>query len=178
MSIGDLIGPDQVVVGLRVADKAQLLAELSRRAAAALSLPAPALLQALQAREQLGSTGLGRGFALPHARLPQLPRIYALVARLARPIDFDAVDEKPVDLVVLLLTPGIGGQPASGHVGGAVAAVPRRSVRAAGPQGAGCGGGASAARHGAGRGSVESRTRSASLVSCMRRSPPVSLRGA
>jgi nitrogen PTS system EIIA component len=105
MSIGDLIGPDQVVVGLRVPDKAQLLAELSRRAAAALSLPPPALLQALQAREQLGSTGLGRGFALPHARLAQLPRIYALLARLARPIDYDAVDEKPVDLVVLLLTP-------------------------------------------------------------------------
>ncbi len=105
MSIGDLIGPDQVVVGLRVADKAQLLSELSRRAAAALSLEQPALMRALQAREQLGSTGLGRGFALPHARLQQLPRIYALLARLGRPIDYEAVDDKPVDLVVLLLTP-------------------------------------------------------------------------
>ncbi|HUB16410.1 MAG TPA: PTS sugar transporter subunit IIA [Acetobacteraceae bacterium] len=105
MTIGDLIGPDQVVVGLRVADKAQLLTELSRRAATALSLPQPTLLQALQAREQLGSTGLGRGFALPHARLPGLPRVFVLVARLARPIDFEAVDDKPVDLVALLLTP-------------------------------------------------------------------------
>lgn len=105
MTIGDLIGPDQVVVALRVADKAQLLAELSRRAAAALSLEQPVVLRALQAREQLGSTGLGKGFALPHARLPGLPRIYALLARLARPIDYDSVDEKPVDLVLLLLTP-------------------------------------------------------------------------
>ncbi|HUN39135.1 MAG TPA: PTS sugar transporter subunit IIA [Acetobacteraceae bacterium] len=105
MPLGDLIGSDQVVAGLRVADKGQLLAELSRRAAAALSLPQSIVLQALLAREQLGSTGLGRGFALPHARLPQLSRVYALLARLARPIDYEAVDEKPVDLVVLLLTP-------------------------------------------------------------------------
>jgi PTS system nitrogen regulatory IIA component len=105
MAIGDLIGQGDVVVGLRVADKAQLLGELARRAAAALSLKQPDLLRALQAREQLGSTGLGRGFALPHARLPHLPRIYACVARLARAIDFEAVDDKPVDLVVLLLTP-------------------------------------------------------------------------
>jgi len=105
MTLGELIGADQVVVGLRVADKGQLLSELSRRAAAALSLPQTAVLQPLLAREQLGSTGLGRGFALPHARLPQLSRAYALLARLARPIDYEAVDEKPVDLVVLLLTP-------------------------------------------------------------------------
>ena len=105
MSIGDLIGPAQVLVGLRVADKAQLLGELARRAAAALSLDQAVLLRALQAREQLGSTGLGRGFALPHARLAWLPRIYASLARLGRPIDFEAVDDKPVDLVVLLLTP-------------------------------------------------------------------------
>jgi PTS system nitrogen regulatory IIA component len=105
MAIADLIGPDQVVVGLRVADKAQLLADLSRRAAAALALEQPMLLRALQAREQLGSTGLGRGFALPHARLQGLPRIFAYLARLARPIDYASVDDKPVDLVVLLLTP-------------------------------------------------------------------------
>jgi PTS system nitrogen regulatory IIA component len=105
MAIGDLIGPEQVVVGLRVADKAQLLAELVRRAAASVPLPAATLLAALQAREQLGSTGLGRGFALPHARLPHLQKACALLARLARPIDYQAVDDKPVDLVVLLLTP-------------------------------------------------------------------------
>ena len=105
MALGELIGPDQVVVDLRVADKTQLLSELARRAAAVLALEQPVLLRALQAREQLGSTGLGRGFALPHARLPRMPRVYALLARLARPIDYDSVDDKPVDLVVLLLTP-------------------------------------------------------------------------
>jgi PTS system nitrogen regulatory IIA component len=105
MALGELIGPDQVVVDLRVADKTQLLCELARRAAAVLALEQPVLLRALQAREQLGSTGLGRGFALPHARLPRMPRVYALLARLARPIDYDSVDDKPVDLVVLLLTP-------------------------------------------------------------------------
>jgi PTS system nitrogen regulatory IIA component len=104
MALGELIGPDQVLVDLRVADKTQLLSELARRAAAVLALEQPVLLRALQAREQLGSTGLGRGFALPHARLPRMPRVYALLARLARPIDYDSVDDKPVDLVVLLLT--------------------------------------------------------------------------
>jgi PTS system nitrogen regulatory IIA component len=105
MALDELIGPDQVVVDLRVTDKAQLLSELARRAAVVLSLEQPLLMKALQSREQLGSTGLGRGFALPHARLLRMPRVYALLARLARPIDFDSVDDKPVDLVVLLLTP-------------------------------------------------------------------------
>lgn len=105
MLVGDLIGPEQVVVGLRVSDKASLLAELARRAAPAIGLPSPAVLAALQAREQLGSTGLGRGFALPHARLAALPKPFALLVRLARPLDYEAVDDKPVDLVVLLLTP-------------------------------------------------------------------------
>jgi PTS system nitrogen regulatory IIA component len=105
MSIADLIGPDQVVTGLRVSDKAQLLAELARRAAPAVSLEQAIVLRALLAREKLGSTGLGKGFALPHARLSGLNRTFALFARLQRPIDYEAIDEKPVDLVILLLTP-------------------------------------------------------------------------
>jgi nitrogen PTS system EIIA component len=105
MPIGDLIGPSQVVLGLRVADKAQLLAELARRAATAVSLDQGAILRALQAREQLGSTGLGKGFALPHARLEGLSKFYVLCVRLQRPIEYEAIDGKPVDLVILLLTP-------------------------------------------------------------------------
>jgi nitrogen PTS system EIIA component len=105
MPIGDLIGPSQVVLGLRVADKAQLLAELARRSATAVSLDQAAILRALQAREQLGSTGLGKGFALPHARLEGLSKFYALCVRLQRPIEYEAIDGKPVDLVILLLTP-------------------------------------------------------------------------
>jgi nitrogen PTS system EIIA component len=109
MKIGDVIGPQNVLVGLRIADKAQLLQELSRRAAAALALDQRAIFDALRARENLGSTGLGKGFALPHARLAELSGPFALFVRLARPIDFASVDERPVDLVILLLTPESAG---------------------------------------------------------------------
>jgi PTS system nitrogen regulatory IIA component len=109
MRIGDLIGANHVIVGLRVADKAQLLRELARRAASALSLDQRLILEALQARENLGSTGLGKGFALPHARLDALSQFFALFVRLARPIDFAAIDGRPVDLVMLLLTPASAG---------------------------------------------------------------------
>ena len=105
MTIGELIGPDQVIVGLRAADKAQLLQDLAGRAATALGLDSRSVFEALQARENLGSTGLGKGFALPHARLATIGRSFVLFARLARPIDFAAIDEQPVDLVILLLTP-------------------------------------------------------------------------
>jgi PTS system nitrogen regulatory IIA component len=108
MKVGDLIGPDRVIVGLRVADKTQLLQELAGRAATALTLNRRAIFDALLARENLGSTGLGKGFALPHARLEDLPSTYALFVRLARPIDFASIDERPVDLAILLLTPADG----------------------------------------------------------------------
>ena len=109
MPIGDIIGPNHVVVGLRVADKAQLLRELASRAANVLSLDQRVILDALLAREALGSTGLGKGFALPHARLDTLSQFFALFVRLARPIDFAAIDDRPVDLVIMLLTPADGG---------------------------------------------------------------------
>ena len=109
MKIKDVIGPEQVEVGLRVSDKAQLLRELSRRAAAAVSIDQSVIHDALLARENLGSTGLGKGFALPHARLDTLPRFFALFVRLARPIDFAAIDGQPVDLIILLLTPANAG---------------------------------------------------------------------
>jgi nitrogen PTS system EIIA component len=113
MSIGDIIGGNNVIVGLRVGDKTQLLRELARRAASALSLDQRLILDALQAREDLGSTGLGKGFALPHARLDALSEFFALFVRLARPIDFAAIDDRPVDLVILLLTPANAG---NGHL--------------------------------------------------------------
>ncbi len=110
MTIGELIGPDRIVVGLRVGDKTQLLQDLAGRAATALGLDRRAIFEALQARENLGSTGLGKGFALPHARLDALSEPFAFFARLARPIDFAAIDEHPVDLVILLLTPASDNQ--------------------------------------------------------------------
>jgi nitrogen PTS system EIIA component len=109
MGIADIIGPNHVIVGLRVADKVQLLRELARRAASALSLDQRIIFDALQAREALGSTGLGKGFALPHARLDTLSEFFALFVRLARPIDFSAIDDRPVDLVIMLLTPADAG---------------------------------------------------------------------
>jgi PTS system nitrogen regulatory IIA component len=99
-----------------------LLAELSRRAGPLAGLPSVTILQALQAREKLGSTGLGRGFALPHARIDGLENMFGLFARLDAPIDFQAVDEKPVDLVFLLLIPAAAGNE---HVT-ALAAISRR----------------------------------------------------
>ncbi len=109
MTIGDLIGPDRVIVGLRCTDKAQLLQELANRAAVATALDASTILSALQTRENLRSTGLGKGFALPHARLEALSAPYALFVRLARPIDFAAIDERSVDIVILLLSQANGG---------------------------------------------------------------------
>jgi nitrogen PTS system EIIA component len=109
MTIGDLIGSNNVIDGLRVADKTQLLQELARRASTALSLDPRAILDALQARENLGSTGLGKGFALPHARLNVLTRFFVLFVRLARPIDFASIDGLPVNLMILLLTPANAG---------------------------------------------------------------------
>src|SRR6185312_1617615 len=76
----------------------------------------------LTQREQLGSTGLGKGFALPHARVAGLDRCFGLFARLARPIDFQAIDERPVDLVFLLLIP----QDAESEHIAALAAISRR----------------------------------------------------
>ncbi|HET7879691.1 MAG TPA: PTS sugar transporter subunit IIA [Acetobacteraceae bacterium] len=109
MGLGDLIAGEHVVVGLRVADKAQLLQELAKRAGDALALDRRAIFDALHGRENLGSTGLGKGFALPHARLAGLREPFALFARLARPIDFAAIDQRKVDLAVLLLSPADNG---------------------------------------------------------------------
>jgi PTS system nitrogen regulatory IIA component len=105
MRIADLIEPAHVLAALRVQDKPQLLAELARRSAAAIGIDPGVILSALRTREQLGSTGLGHGFALPHARIDGLTAFFGLFARLARPIDFEAIDSQPVDLVFLLLIP-------------------------------------------------------------------------
>jgi len=105
VKISDLIGPDHVVVALRANDKPQLLGELSRRAGRMLAIAPQTVLDALQAREALGSTGVGQGIALPHTRIAGLKESFGLFARLERPIDFDAIDGRPVDLVFLLLVP-------------------------------------------------------------------------
>jgi PTS system nitrogen regulatory IIA component len=105
MKIANFLNLDNVVVGVRVSDKNQLIGELARRSAAATGIDAAAISSALQARERLGSTGLGKGFALPHARVPGLLSFFGAFFRLTRPIDFQAIDDQPVDLVFLLLIP-------------------------------------------------------------------------
>jgi PTS system nitrogen regulatory IIA component len=122
MKIADLLKLEDVVVGARASDKGQLIGELARRGGAATGIDPAAVAGALQARERLGSTGLGKGFALPHARVPGLTSFFGAFLRLARPIDFQAIDDQPVDLVFLLLIPNDAG---NDHVA-ALAAISRR----------------------------------------------------
>lgn len=121
MDLASLVDPSRVVFGARANDKEQLLLDLASRAAAALNLDPKAILNALRAREELGSTGLGEGFALPHARIEGLDHFFGMFARLKRPVHFDSIDAKPVDLVFLLLIPAT----AQGEHLAALAAVSR-----------------------------------------------------
>jgi PTS system nitrogen regulatory IIA component len=105
MEIYDLITPAGVTANLRVGSKRQALQELARRAASLIGLDEHKIFETLLEREQLGTTGIGAGTAVPHGRLPDLPRPVALFARLEKPLDFDAIDSQPVDLIFLLLTP-------------------------------------------------------------------------
>jgi PTS system nitrogen regulatory IIA component len=105
MDLGDLIRPDSVIPSLKAKTKKQLLQELSGRAARLTGLEERYIFDTLLQRERLGSTGLGQGIAIPHCKLSGLKRIVGIFARLAEPIDFDAVDGAPVDLVFLLLAP-------------------------------------------------------------------------
>jgi nitrogen PTS system EIIA component len=103
MKISDLLSPDDVVVGVKAIGKVDLLHELCHRAALCLNIPAEVILKEILKREQLGSTGVGNGIAIPHTRLAGIAKSFGLLARLNRAIDFEAVDAAPVDLVFLLL---------------------------------------------------------------------------
>jgi len=105
MQIKDFLLPRHVRTDIRSTDKISLLRELSRDASAALNLPVEAIAAALLKREALGSTGMGEGIAIPHARVAGLTRPFGLFARLKQPIDFEAVDGQPVDIVFVLLMP-------------------------------------------------------------------------
>ncbi|HWE16422.1 MAG TPA: PTS sugar transporter subunit IIA [Hyphomicrobiaceae bacterium] len=105
MNIKDFLSAADVAIDVRAADKAALLKELAARAAAAVTLPASLVMSEIGKRDELGSTGIGHGVAIPHARLRDVKKPLALLARLRSPIEFDAVDGQPVDLVFLLLLP-------------------------------------------------------------------------
>jgi nitrogen PTS system EIIA component len=101
----DFLSPEAVVPSLRVNGKKQVLQELSAHAAKLTGLDERAVFEALLQRERLGSTGIGEGLAIPHGKLPGLERLFGLVARLEKPIDFEALDGQPVDVLFLLLAP-------------------------------------------------------------------------
>lgn len=105
MNIAELLRPENLLVDLDASSKSQLLQQLSARAARATGLSEALLLNGLSHRETLGSTGIGQGIAIPHSAPAGLAAPFALLARLAKPVEFDAIDDQPVDLVFLLLSP-------------------------------------------------------------------------
>src|SRR5258708_26977567 len=103
MKISDLLSPTDVMIDVRTSNKRLLLQELAAKAAVGLGLLVDQIAFCLLKREDLGSTGIGRGVAIPHARLPDLQRPYGLLAKLKQPIEFDAIDGQAVDIVFVLL---------------------------------------------------------------------------
>ena len=121
MEISDLLAPEAVVPALKAQSKKQLLQELAERAARLTGLPERRIFETLIERERLGTTGMGQGIAIPHGRLAGLTEDRRLFARLEKPIEYEAVDEQPVDLVFLLLAPEGAGADHSEGAGARVA---------------------------------------------------------
>jgi len=109
MEISDLLSPERVVANLKVTSKKQALQELAKKIAPLIGQDDRKIFDQLLERERLGTTGVGDGVAIPHAKLPTLPRLYGFFARLERPVNFEAIDERPVDLIFLLLAPESAG---------------------------------------------------------------------
>jgi len=105
MPLSDLVAPNAIVPALKVNGKKQLLQELAARAAELSGQNERTIFDILLQREKLGSTGVGNGIAIPHGKLAKLNKLFGLFARLDRPVDFEALDGQPVDLVFLLLAP-------------------------------------------------------------------------
>ena len=101
----ELITPASIIANLRAGNKKQALQELARKAAELTGQHERMIFDVLLERERLGTTGVGQGIAIPHGKLSSLSRVYGIFARLERAIDFDAIDEQPVDLMFLLLAP-------------------------------------------------------------------------
>lgn len=105
MHLGDFLDFDSIRVGLSGGNKRKLLQMLGAMAGARLGYEPEAIVETIAERERLGSTGFGNGVAIPHGKVEGLKHIYAMVVRLAEPIDYKAIDGQPVDLVFLLLSP-------------------------------------------------------------------------
>ncbi|WP_193184040.1 PTS IIA-like nitrogen regulatory protein PtsN [Nisaea sediminum] len=109
MEIAEILIPEGVIPHLKVTSKKQALQELSRRAADVTGLGQREIFDVLLERERLGTTGMGEGIAIPHGKLPELDRLYGIFARADRAVEFDAIDDKPVDIIFLLLAPESAG---------------------------------------------------------------------
>lgn len=109
MQIGDILDRSAIAPRVNAPNKRQVLAVISEIAARSLGLDATVVLDALTEREQAGSTGVGHGVAAPHARLAGLERMRGVFVRLEHPVDFDSVDDQPVDLVFALFAPADAG---------------------------------------------------------------------
>jgi PTS system nitrogen regulatory IIA component len=105
MEITDFLSPTEVIVNAGAPDKIRLLTDLCNRAASTLKLDPSRITADILKRENLGSTGMGGGVAIPHTRLADLKKPFGTLATLRSPIDFDAIDRQPVDIVFLLLLP-------------------------------------------------------------------------
>ncbi|MGE0410324.1 MAG: PTS sugar transporter subunit IIA [Amphiplicatus sp.] len=105
MGLEELLTAEGVIPNLKAKCKRDVLSSLAARASELLGIPADAIREKLLEREQLGSTGVGKGVAIPHGKIEGLRSVVGLLARLETPVDFEAVDDQPVDLVFLLLAP-------------------------------------------------------------------------
>ena len=109
MELSEIIGIDAVRAPLKATSKKRLLQDLADMAEAVYRLPAAAVYKSLLDREALGPTGVGRGVAIPHARLAGVPNVIGLFVRLDKPVDFESIDRQPVDLVFALFAPEAAG---------------------------------------------------------------------
>jgi nitrogen PTS system EIIA component len=105
MQIADLLVPHGVFAALKAKSKKQLFLELSARASTMVRVPDRRVFETVNERERLGTTGVGQGIAIPHGRLGEIDQIHGVFARLEHPVEYDAVDQQPVDLVFMLLAP-------------------------------------------------------------------------
>ena len=105
MKISEFLSPTETLLNVRASDKEQLLQELARNAASKVKLSEGDIVTELLKREELGSTGMGNGVAIPHARFPAIEKPFGIMARLKQPIDFNAIDGQLVDIVFVLLLP-------------------------------------------------------------------------
>ncbi len=105
----DFVLPEAIEVSLNAPTKKDVLQSMASSAASLLGKDKFAIFDVLWERERLGTTGVGHGIAIPHGRVPGLDKVSGFFARLPKPISFDAIDEKPVDLVFLLLAPESAG---------------------------------------------------------------------